>query len=146
MTNPMSDAERLREEMRQLRQHMDTDVENFVQNTRGLLDWHSYYESAPWLFLGAATLAAYILVPSKVRWVTIDIEKLADLAGKRQVVVKEQTGPAKASAGSGLSKLVLGLLWRAALAVASQQINRYMSPRPQPGGPSPGPGRPSPGR
>jgi hypothetical protein len=144
MNSPLNSAEQLRDEMRKLRSHMDADVDDFVENTRGLLDWHSYYESAPWLFLGAAAFAGYMLVPSKVRHVTIDLDKLADLAKHRQVVVK-QAGSANGSADSGLSKMVMGLVWRTALAVASQQLNRYFSSRPQ-SGTSPDSGRPSPGR
>lgn len=143
MVNPKSSAEQLREEMRQLRSHMDADVENFVENTRGLLDWHSYYAGAPWLFLGAAALAGYLLVPTKARHVTVSIDDLAALAKQRQVVVKENAGPAKGSAGSNLTRVVMGLLWKAALAVATQQLNQFLSSRPS-SGPAPDSGRPSP--
>ena len=51
MQNPTSEAEQLRQEMRRLRSHMDADVDSFVENTRVLLDWHSYFQSAPWLYL-----------------------------------------------------------------------------------------------
>ena len=44
MKNSHDAAEQLREEMRQLRSHMDADVDSFVENTRGLLDWHSYFQ------------------------------------------------------------------------------------------------------
>jgi hypothetical protein len=145
MTNPISAAEQLREEMRQLRSHMDADVESFVKNTRGLLDWHSYFESAPWLCLGAAALAGYLLVPSKVRWVSVDVEKLAELARNRRVVVTDQAGAAGRSAGSSLTKMVMDLAWRTALAVASQQLKKYLSPRPPSSGQSPSV-RPSSGR
>ncbi len=148
MKNPTSAAEQLREEMRQLRSHMDADVDSFVENTRGLLDWHSYFQSAPWLCLGAAALAGYLLVPSKVRWVTVDLEKLAELAKHRQVVVTDRAAPAKGSAGPSLGKMAVDLLWGVGLALAKQQLNQFLSPRPPSSGQSPGsqtPGTQSPG-
>ena len=102
-------------------------------------------ESAPWLYLGAAALAGYVLVPSKVKWVTVDIEKLAELAKHRQVVVTQKTAPAKGAIGPSLGKMVMGLLWKSAWAVAAQQLNQYFSPRP-PSGPPHEPYRPSRGR
>jgi len=142
MSNPASAAEQLREEMRQLRSHMDADVDSFVENTRGLLDWHSYFESSPWLCLGAAALAGYLLVPSKVRTTQVDLEQLIELAKHHQVVVSDQPVAAKATAGPTLSKVVMNLVWRAALAVATQQLNQFLSPRPDSSGASPGASHP----
>jgi hypothetical protein len=139
-----STAQELREEMRRLRSHMDADVDSFVENTRVLLDWHSYFESAPWLFLGAAALAGYLVVPAKAHHVTVDIEKLAELARHRQVVVTEHA-EAK-GAGSSLAKMALDLLWRTVLAVGTQQLNQFLSPRPDSPGPSPAPGTAGPSR
>jgi hypothetical protein len=136
MKNSTSDVEQLREEMRRLRSHMDADVESFVENTKGLFDWHSYFQSAPWLCLGAAALTGYLLVPSKPRLVTVDLEKILDLAKHRQVEVKGQAVSAK-GAGSGLSKLLVDLLLTTALAVAKQQLNQFLSSRQPPPGPSP---------
>jgi hypothetical protein len=136
MKSSMSDVEQLREEMRRLRSHMDADVDSFVEHTRGLFDWHSYFQGAPWLCLGAAALAGYLLVPSKPRSVSVDLEKLLDLASHRQVHVKGEAVSAK-GAGSGLSKLLFDLLCRTALAVATQQVNQFLSPRQPPPGPSP---------
>ena len=143
---PTNSAEQLRDEMRQLRSHMDADVDSFVENTRGLLDWHSYFQSAPWLYLGAAALAGYLLVPSKVQWVTVDVEKLAELAKHRQVVVTDRAAPAKASVGPSLGKIAFNLIWQAALALGKQQLNQFLSPRTPPQGQAPGtPGTQSPG-
>ena len=128
MNNPTSDVEQLREEMRRLRSHMDADVDSFVENTRDLFNWHSYFQKAPWLCLGAAAVTGYLLVPSKSKSVTVDLEKLIELAKHRQVTVTEQAAPAK-GAGPTLGKMVLDLLWRTALAVATQQLNQILTPR-----------------
>jgi hypothetical protein len=134
MNNPTSDVEQLREEMRRLRSHMDADVDSFVENTRDLFNWHSYFQKAPWLCLGAAAVTGYLLVPSKSKSVTVDLEKLIELAKHRQVTVTEQATPAK-GAGPTLGKMVLDLLWRTALSVATQQLNQILTPREPASGP-----------
>jgi hypothetical protein len=140
MNRPTHAAEQLREEMRQLRSHMDSDVDSFVENTRVLLDWHSYFRSAPWLCLGGAALAGYLIVPSKARSVSVDLQHLAEAAKHRQVLVTDRGVQAKETVGSSLAKVAAGILWKAALAVAMQQLNQFLSPRPpgSPGGRSPG--------
>jgi len=130
MNSPTNAAEQLREEMRRLRSHMDADVDSFVENTRVLLDWHSYFRSAPWLCLGGAALAGYLIIPSKVRSITVDLEHLAQVAKHRQVVVTDRGVQAKETVGSSLGKVAAGILWKAALALAMQQLNQFMSPRP----------------
>jgi hypothetical protein len=134
MNKPTSDVEQLREEMRRLRSHMDADVDSFVENTRDLFNWHSYFQKVPWLCLGAAALTGYLLIPSKSKSVTVDLEKLLELAKHRQVTVTEQAVPAKGAAPT-LGKMVVGLLWRTALSVATQQLNQILTPR----GPTSGP-------
>jgi hypothetical protein len=113
---------------------MDADVDSFVENTRDLLNWHSYFQKAPWLCLGAAALTGYLLIPSKSKSVTVDLEKLLELAKHRQVTVTEQAVPAKGAAPT-LGKMVVGLLWRTALSVATQQLNQILTPL----GPTSGP-------
>jgi len=134
MNKPTSDVEQLREEMRRLRSHMDADVDSFVENTRDLFNWHSYFQKAPWLCLGAAAVTGYLLIPSKSKSVTVDLEKLIELAKHRQVTVTEQSAPAK-GAGPTLGKMVLNLLWRTALYVATQQLNQILTPREPSSGP-----------
>jgi hypothetical protein len=149
MNSPTNAAEQLREEMRRLRSHMDADVESFVESTRVLLDWHSYFRSAPWLYLGGAALAGYLIVPSKVRMVTVDLAHLAQAAKQRQVVVTDRGVRTKETVVSSLAKAAAGIVWRAALAVAMQQLNQFLSPRPveSPRGQSPsGKPRPATGR
>jgi hypothetical protein len=134
MNKATSDAEQLREEMRRLRSHMDADVDSFVENTRDLFNWHSYFQKAPWLFLGAAAVTGYLLIPSKSKSVTVDIEKLLELAKHRQVTVTEQAAPAKGAAPT-LGKMALNLLWRTALSVATQQLNQILTSREPPSSP-----------
>lgn len=142
MNRPPETIEQVREEMRQIRSNLDDEVATFVQSTRGLFNWRSYVGHAPWLCLGAAALAAYLVVPSKSKVVSPTPEQFAELAKHARVTLAD-TGPqAKVkSLGRELAGVALGMLVRAGLSVATQQFNQFIN-RP-PGPPEPlGPGGP----
>jgi len=127
--------EQVREEMRLIRSNLDDEVATFVQSTRGLFDWRSYVRHAPWLCLGAAALAAYLVVPSKPKVVTPTPEQLAELAKHARVTIPKVEAPAKTKTlARELAGIAVGMLVRAGLAVATQQFNQIIN-RP-PGSPS----------
>src|SRR5580704_9565800 len=129
--------EQVREEMRQIRSNLDDEVASFKQSTRVLFDWRSYVRRAPWLCLGAAALAAYLVVPSKPKVVSPTPEQLAELAKHSRVTFAESGPQAKAkSVGRELAGVALGMLVRAGLAVATQQFNQFINRPPGPTEPS----------
>src|SRR5580692_11548240 len=89
MTNCPEQIDQVREEMRQIRSNLDDEVATFVQSTRGLLDWRSYIRHAPWLCLGAAALAGYLIVPSKPKVLSPSPEQLVELAKHSRVTVAD---------------------------------------------------------
>jgi hypothetical protein len=142
MTRSPETIEQVREEMRQIRSNLDDEVATFVESTRVLFDWRSYLRRAPWLCLGAAALAAYLVVPSKPKVVSPTPEQLAELAKHSRVTIPEAGVQAKAkSMGRELAGVALGMLMRAGLAVATQQFNQFINRPPGPTEPL-GPGGP----
>jgi hypothetical protein len=136
MNRPPETIEQVREEMRQIRSQLDEEVETFVQSTRVLFDWHSYLRRAPWLCVGAAALAGYLIVPSKPKVVSPTPQQLADLAKHSRVTIPEGGVQAKAkSLGRELAGVALGLLVRAGMSVATQQFNQFMNRPPGPSEP-----------
>jgi hypothetical protein len=132
--------DQVREEMRHTRSNLDDEVATFVESTRGLFDWRSYLRRGPWLCLGAAALAAYLVVPSKPKVVSATPEQLAELARHSRVTIPEAGVQAKAkSVGRELAGVALGMLVRAGLAVATQQFNQFIN---RPPGPTEGSGGP----
>jgi hypothetical protein len=133
MSRAPETIEQVREEMRQIRSNLDEEVATFVESTRVLFDWRSYVRHAPWLCLGAAALAGYLVMPSKPKVVTPTPEQLAELA-KHARITLDGTGPqAQAkSVGKELAGVALGLLVKAGLAVATQQFNQFMNRPPGP--------------
>jgi hypothetical protein len=127
--------EQVREEMRLIRSSLDDEVATFVQSTRGLFDWRSYVRHAPWLCLGAAALAAYLVVPSKPKVVTPTPDQLAELAKHARVTIPEVEAQAKTKTlARELAGVAIGILVRAGLAIATQQISQFIN-RPS-GGPT----------
>ena len=137
MTRSPETIEQVREEMRQIRSNLDDEVATFVKSTRGMLDWRSYVAHSPWLCLGAAALAAYLVVPSKAKVVSPSPEQLAELSKHARVTLADLGHEPKAkSLGRELAGVALGLLVRAGLSVATQQFNQFMNRPPGPTEPS----------
>jgi hypothetical protein len=137
MTRSPETIEQVREEMRQVRSNLDDEVATFVESTRVLFDWRSYVRHAPWFCLGAAALAAYLVVPSKPKVVTPSPEQLAELAKHAHVTFAESGSQQKAkSLGRELAGVAIGLLVRGGLAVATQQFNQFINRPPGPTEPS----------
>ncbi len=143
MTRSPETIEQVREEMRLIRSNLDEEVETLAASTRVLFDWRSYIRSAPWLSLGAAALAGYLLMPSKPKVVTPTPEQLAELAKHARVTIPEGAVEAKGkSLGRELAGVAMGILLRAGLSVATQQFNQFMNRPPGPSEPA-GPGGPN---
>jgi hypothetical protein len=137
MTRSEATIEQVREEMRQIRSNLDDEVETFVQSTRGMFDWRSYVRHAPWLCLGAAAVAAYLVVPSKAKVVSPTPEQMAELAKHAKVTLGESVTQEKSkSLGRELAGVAVGLIVRAGLSVATQQLNQFMNRPPGPSGPA----------
>jgi len=137
MTNCPETIEQVREEMRQIRSNLDDEVATFVESTRVLFDWRAYVRRTPWLCLGAAFLAGYLVVPSKPKVVSPTPEQLAELARHSRVTIPEGGVQAKAkSLGRELAGVALGMLVRGGLAVATQQFNQFINRPPGPTEPS----------
>ena len=89
MNKPTSDVEQLREEMRRLRSHMDADVESFVENTRDLFNWHSYFQKCAVALSGGGCRHGLLAGP-------VEIE-----IGHRRPGKTDRVGQASAGHGDG---------------------------------------------
>src|SRR5690606_8863460 len=62
-----SDTSAIQARMRELRDEMNEDVEALVNSTEDLADWRKYVRAQPWLCVGAAALAGFLLAPARKR-------------------------------------------------------------------------------
>lgn len=122
---PHAGAEEIQRQMREARSELRDDVQEIVANARVMADWHYYVRTYPWLCVGAAAAAGFLLVPSRVTVVQPDSRELADLVRQHQVAVKAELKP-KPTAGilGSLINLAAGAALQGAMAVASHQLDQ----------------------
>jgi len=113
-------ADAIRQQMRQVRRELGEDVDGLVDNAQVLTDWRHYVRSYPWVCLGAAAVAGYLLVPSRLRVVQPDAATIAKL-------VREQK-PKSASAGvaATIGSMIGNALLQGGLALAKQQLGKHL--------------------
>jgi len=111
----------IRQRMEEVRCDLDEDVQEIVEGARDMGDWRSYVRSYPWVCLGAAAVAGYLIVPRRP-W-----ETLARLANQGRVLASSQL-PRQGSSGGMLLSLVSNLAMRAVSSYALQQVGRLFPP------------------
>lgn len=67
MATATSDVDEIRRQMAQIRHDLHHDVQGVVAGAEAVTDWHRYLRSYPWVALGAAAAAGYLLVPRRHR-------------------------------------------------------------------------------
>ena len=122
----------IRQRMEEVRCDLDEDVQEIVEGARDMGDWRSYVRRYPWVCLGAAAVAGYLIVPRRP-W-----ETLAGLANRGRLLASSQL-PRQGSTGGLLLSLVSNLVMRGVSSYALQQAGRLFpteGPRSPPVGPS----------
>lgn len=61
------DAERIRQEMQNVRQDMGAGVQDVVQGARQLSDWRYYVRKHPWVCVGSAFALGFLATPARRR-------------------------------------------------------------------------------
>jgi hypothetical protein len=59
------ESEEILRRMKEIRNDLDEDVQEIVEQARAMQDWRTYMKSHPWVFVGAAVAVGYILVPNR---------------------------------------------------------------------------------
>jgi len=133
MTQPVSTpspAEEIRCAMRDVRQELREDVQEIVVSAHQMGDWKVYVRAYPWLCVGAALAAGYLIVPQRAVIVKPDADGLIELARRNKLVVKmEETPPQKKQGGlmAQLFSVAAATLLQAGLKVVSSQISQAMN-------------------
>src|SRR5262245_47445741 len=123
-------ADEIQREMRQVRAELRGDVQDLVCSAHQMADVGTYVRAYPWLCVGAALAAGYLIVPQRAVVLRPDAEALIELARKHQLVVKTSEGPAQEKRG-GLVAQLLGLaaatLLQSGLKFATNQLSEAFS-------------------
>jgi hypothetical protein len=129
MATTTSEADDIQRCMREVRAELREDVREFVVNARDMTDWTMYVRAYPWLCVGAAAAAGYLLIPQRAQIIKPDAEGLIELAKRNKLVVKmDGGGEQKKKQGfvSSLIGLAAGTLLQGALAVATKQLSQAL--------------------
>ena len=106
-------------EMSTVRQALGRDVDHIVDGTQRLMDWKYQVRSHPWLCVGAAAAAGFLILPKKTSSIKPDVEQLARLADKNRLIVSQAT---RGSTGSGLARAAALFLGRTLLRAAVSHL------------------------
>jgi hypothetical protein len=125
-TNSASEVQR---QMREVRAELREDVQELVVNAQDMADWTIYVRAYPWLCVGAALAAGFLIVPSRPVVVKPDAEGLIELAKRNKLVVKMEEQPQAKKSGGLMSQLLtmaLGVLMQGGMKVVSNQLGQVM--------------------
>lgn len=109
------EAAAIQQQMRELRAEMKGDVEALVSSTEDLANWRKYVRAQPWLCVGAAALAGFLLAPARRR-----PQPAAQAATKAGVV--------GGLGGALVGALATALANRAAMQLGEYVLNRFNQP------------------
>ena len=123
-------ADEIQREMRQIRVELRDNVQEIVSSAREIVDWQSYVKAYPWLCVGAAAFAGYLVVPSRTTVIRPDPEALRELTKSRQML-EQQVKPKKSLLGMVMG-MVAASAAQAAMSVASHQVQQLLHTFQQP--------------
>ncbi len=127
------DAERIRQQMQNVRQDMGAGVHDVVQGARQLSDWRYYVRKHPWACVGSAFAIGFLATPARKKLVSGNVDVAALL----------QQLKGNAAAEGGMSGLLPGGITGRVLAFVGplilQNAAALIAQRFAPGNPTPDP-------
>jgi len=124
---PTDDADAIQRQMREVRAELRDDVKELAASARDMADWTNYVRAYPWLCVGAALAAGFLIVPQRSVVIKPDAEGLVELARRHKLVVKMEEKP-KSKQRAGLFGQLLGMaasmILQRGAAVVSEQMSQ----------------------
>jgi hypothetical protein len=133
-SDPLPQADRLRQEMRTIRRELGQDVEDLVEHAERLMEWRYYVRRYPWASLGVAALLGYFIIPQRIVTLPTDDHTLSKLADRLPIQPRPERK--KQSLLGWLVSMGTGMALRAAGAYVTQQLGKAVAqqqstPRPE---------------
>ena len=107
----------IRQRMEEVRCELDQDVQGIVEGARDMRDWRSYVRSYPWVCVGAAVAAGYLLAPRRPAAMQPSAEAIAELVKQSRLAETPLVTP--------LGK-ARGLLFRSVGNLVIQGVSAYV--------------------
>ena len=109
--------------MQEVRGHLNDDMGALVDHAREMIDWHRYVRSYPWVAVGAAVLAGFLLVPRRRKAINPDSGVFAEWAREKGMAV-QPVASRGGGAVSALKTIVTSAASRGVTAWPSRQVER----------------------
>jgi hypothetical protein len=125
-----SEADDIQRQMREVRAELRDDVKELMTSAQEMRDWTRYVRAYPWLCVGLAAAAGYVLVPARPLVVQPDPDALFRLAKEHKLVMKPEDGPVEKRKGGLIAKLLsvaMATALQGGLRLASQHITEAMA-------------------
>jgi hypothetical protein len=124
VSEPADSATAIQAQMRQVRRELGEDVQEIVDNARTMTDWKHYVRTYPWVCVGVALAAGYLVVPSRPHIIRPDAKTLAAWAKDQKIVVEPQSQARPKSTFTGqLAGMAASALLQGGLAVLRQYVS-----------------------
>jgi hypothetical protein len=114
--------------MEQIRCDLAGNVSHLSDDAKTLTDYRYYVRQYPWICLGAAAAAGFLLIPRKTKQVAPDPALLRELLKKNELVVqtKSEVNQKRGLIATGVSLLAAAAM-KAAVGYAQQQALTRLS-------------------
>jgi hypothetical protein len=122
-----NEVDEIRREMAGIRRDLHKDVKEVVETAGAVTDWRRYITTFPWVSLGAAFAAGYVLVPrrSRTAQVLADVSRIREAVEATGEKAVEATKPRQSLAGAALG-MVVPLALRAAQGYAMNYLEQWI--------------------
>ena len=117
----------IRQRMEEVRNDLDQDVQEIVEDARDLRDWRAYVRSYPWACVSVALAVGYLIVPPRPRVSQPTAEMLAELAKQSRLAAMTDL-PTKANRSGRVLAFVGDLALRGVASYVGQQAGKYFTP------------------
>jgi len=109
--------------MSEIRSEFGHDVDKFVDNAKGMLDWKTYVRERPLMAMAVVAAVGYLVVPKRLELITPDADTLETLAKRNKLVVKSNPKPVQNQGLVGkLVSFAATAAVRGAIAYAGQKV------------------------
>jgi hypothetical protein len=123
-----NEVDEIRRQMALIRHNLHTDVQEVVAGAGEVANWRRYVRSYPWVAVGLAFAAGYLIVPRRRRKVPADLARKADVHEILQEV-READRPEQ-KPGKSLVGMAFGMLaplaWRVAQNYAMSFLDQWI--------------------
>lgn len=117
------DADRIRQQMRNLRQDLGAEVKDIVQGAKQLADWRYYVRHYPWTCIGGAFALGLLAIPGRKKPADAEMQKLIDQLKRHGLTAATAATPLTTGGIAGKLLAVAGpILLRNVTHLIAQQL------------------------